>query len=713
MKTASSEFIAHLLDTVTTIATIWRIIRTDGDIKYFTSHDEDLLIDGNTYLASLVVERSAVDTSDKLDPNNLDISGLIDIESLDQEDLIAGIYDYADIEIALVNWNDVSMGEAGIFYGKLGNINVSSELLYSTEARGISSLLQQNVLEVYQPDCRADLGDDRCKIPIYPDVLQRGQDVVAGEFYRIPTLVNNAVWENIITNADFELDNTGVSLTAITGWTVDTGNWAIRSSNPDPQNGARYLIGSLAATAELTQLIDLAAIGATVANIDSGDFEVSFSGWRLNIAGLDTGQIEIDALDSGFLLLSNLYDSGTEEISPINSWVERSAPNIALPINTRHIRVRLTATLVDGVTSDTAFDNLVLSMVDKIEALNYGETWSGCINNGSFESDSVQNNANPTGWTVVSGLWDIQNVANGALDAFQGDVYLQGGSSSSSEIEQIVDLINLGVDPVRIDLGKISVDFTVRRANAFPLDEGRVVLEAIDATGTVVTTLLDTGFEEIIPEDTWVPRVFSGAIAATVRSIKVRFLQNRISGIVGNAAFDDAVLIVSDNETIRSDQFLYENRVHEVTISGKVDTRTIFHSNLIDTTTVDGTATLTTRNSFTREAYIDSVNSNIDLDLIIDEARDVDGWFEYGSLIFESGRNKGQVVEIRQWIQAGKRLRLYLPPHFPPSAGQPVRIYAGCNKLITTCRDKFDNVVQYRGHPFIPGSDTLTQYPTG
>ena len=52
---------------------------------------------------------------------------------------------------------------------------------------GLSQPLAQSTLEVFSPNCRADLGDHRCKFPIQPPELERDQTVSAGAFYRVPT----------------------------------------------------------------------------------------------------------------------------------------------------------------------------------------------------------------------------------------------------------------------------------------------------------------------------------------------------------------------------------------------------------------------------------------------------------------------------------------------------------------------------------------------
>ena len=43
--------------------------------------------------------------------------------------------------------------------------------------------------------------------------------------------------------------------------------------------------------------------------------------------------------------------------------------------------------------------------------------------------------------------------------------------------------------------------------------------------------------------------------------------------------------------------------------------------------------------------------------------------------------------------------------------GDRVRLEAGCDKLPRTCRKKFNNFLNFRGFPDIPGEDWLMSYP--
>ena len=50
----------------------------------------------------------------------------------------------------------------------------------------------------------------------------------------------------------------------------------------------------------------------------------------------------------------------------------------------------------------------------------------------------------------------------------------------------------------------------------------------------------------------------------------------------------------------------------------------------------------------------------------------------------------------------------------PPEAlapGDAFTVTAGCDKAFGTCRDRFNNIVNFRGFPHMPGNDFVMRYP--
>lgn len=90
-----------------------------------------------------------------------------------------------------------------------------------------------------------------------------------------------------------------------------------------------------------------------------------------------------------------------------------------------------------------------------------------------------------------------------------------------------------------------------------------------------------------------------------------------------------------------------------------------------------------------------------------------DGWFTGGRLTFASGDNAGFAVEVKEHRAGaeGMRLALWQAPPQGLGDGDTFAVTAGCDKRFATCRDRFDNGLNFRGFPHIPGNDFIIRYP--
>lgn len=91
-----------------------------------------------------------------------------------------------------------------------------------------------------------------------------------------------------------------------------------------------------------------------------------------------------------------------------------------------------------------------------------------------------------------------------------------------------------------------------------------------------------------------------------------------------------------------------------------------------------------------------------------------DRWFERGRVQVLTGAAAGLVGVVKndRLSSTGRVIELWEALRADIFPGDMLRIEAGCDKLSPTCRLKFDNFVNYRGFPDIPGEDWLMSYPT-
>lgn len=86
-------------------------------------------------------------------------------------------------------------------------------------------------------------------------------------------------------------------------------------------------------------------------------------------------------------------------------------------------------------------------------------------------------------------------------------------------------------------------------------------------------------------------------------------------------------------------------------------------------------------------------------------------FFDRGKLTFTSGPLSGTSVEVRTYTDGTKTFLLPIPLPASPGVGSTFSVNPGCDKKLSTCRDRFDNVVNFRGFPFIPAADKGAKVP--
>jgi uncharacterized phage protein (TIGR02218 family) len=163
VKSVSANLASHLAGEVTTLATCWKVTRTDGVIFGFTDHVANLIVSAQLYQAATGYTPSAVVSSADLAVDNLEVTGVLDAATITEADLLAGVWDYALVEIFRVNYNAVADGVLWLRKGRLGQVKVN-RASFAAELRGLAQALQQTIGEVYTASCRADLGDARCGV---------------------------------------------------------------------------------------------------------------------------------------------------------------------------------------------------------------------------------------------------------------------------------------------------------------------------------------------------------------------------------------------------------------------------------------------------------------------------------------------------------------------------------------------------------------------
>jgi uncharacterized phage protein (TIGR02218 family) len=79
-----------------------------------------------------------------------------------------------------------------------------------------------------------------------------------------------------------------------------------------------------------------------------------------------------------------------------------------------------------------------------------------------------------------------------------------------------------------------------------------------------------------------------------------------------------------------------------------------------------------------------------------------DGYFDWGEIEFTSGNLLGLKQTIARYVAATKVLSMFAPFPEVPNVDSSIKLWPGCHKTVADCRDKFNNLLNFRGFPYMP-----------
>lgn len=182
----SPEFQAHLDSGATTVSAQCRITPvTEGYAPYgVTDLDRDVVYLGLPYSAAIGTQPSAIAFNGSMSVDNAEATSLMpeyDVP-ISEADIRAGVYDYAEVWVFIVNYEDLSMGHLTLLEGTIGQVTIDANgLSFVNELRGLIAQLKQSVCEKDSLTCRAIYGSQPAGSPT-PGPIQRfpcGKDATA------------------------------------------------------------------------------------------------------------------------------------------------------------------------------------------------------------------------------------------------------------------------------------------------------------------------------------------------------------------------------------------------------------------------------------------------------------------------------------------------------------------------------------------------------
>jgi len=85
-------------------------------------------------------------------------------------------------------------------------------------------------------------------------------------------------------------------------------------------------------------------------------------------------------------------------------------------------------------------------------------------------------------------------------------------------------------------------------------------------------------------------------------------------------------------------------------------------------------------------------------------------YFSFGVVTWTSGANNGFKMEIKTHGASGV-MTMALPMPYAIAVSDTYSLVPGCDKLLSTCIAKFNNVINFQGEPHLPGMDAVLRGP--
>lgn len=724
MKLVPTALLTEIQANVATLATCIEIRRADGKTYRLTNHDTALTIDGNVYEHTIPFNLAAISSGSNFASDNTELTLFIDGTTFIANDFNNGVFTSAGITIMLVNFLDPTDGKMIFREGWFGPIDTNTYGIAKVTIYGMLKVLDIEIGRVYQPSCDADLGDSRCKIAIKGNQIYNTRDL-----YRVGDWVHHfdpALGTEItLTNPSFEVDAPVAENDPIPGWTKGGGSERlVVTGTVGPLSsfeGSFFLYGGETESGEATertiyQEIDLEDEGVNTAEIDDGQISVAyFANLAQAVYLLDPIRLRLEVLDADFNII-DAYDDGYKTFSDFDYWFERTHAGPLLE-GARHLRLQIFFLFHDGVVFNAAADNVRLywwnhisgsptsDIIHKVARLSDFDVKSErYAENGSFEVASMANSNTIaiTGWTRGSSAdwWRVVGNAYLGIIPTDGSRALIGGDDSSgiqktyviSQTKDLADFFN--VDEDSIDLGLMIGKLRMAVIYYDMVSSARVVIDLLEEDGTTLTSTIvaldytPAGSTGAVNYD------FNFAVPFDTRKVRITLsARSDVGASNADVGFDNIRWYFVEAERPRKDDPLtalgtgvtFETSAGSYTVDDKIIWKA--HTAHMGYDVVD---TVTDLKTFTGTSI-------------------AGGASEYVTAMIRwiSGSNKGQRNLIRLWNGDTKAIKLYFPSTNPIVIGDRFQYIRPCHKrFLEDCSATFDNVLNFRGFPHLPGKLT-------
>jgi hypothetical protein len=360
MKTISPAMAAHLRGDTTTITTCWHITRQDRKEFFYTELDRDIVFEGNTYRSAAGFNKSAMKSTANFSIDEMEITGFLRDDGISDDEMRNGAFDFALVEVFLINYEDESMGRVRLRYGYFGEVKTTGSGAFLVELRGLVDLLGMKIGDTYLNECRQDVGDAKCGLIFTPPEHQKGKNYQTGDrvlFPQATTRERNRHYPELLTKD-------GGSWTNSSWWGPDL---VMTPYVSDEANVVRF-------NGTTSTAIDLVDLGLSEADILSGDYKLRLTGRSFGYWEDSAGKAQLNFFEpvgpnpNWFILPAATRNTPLPYIVPGRRWrafsLEAEIPSVARRVS---VALLCDGAEIPGNNAAIAFDDLDIIVVRKDE----------------------------------------------------------------------------------------------------------------------------------------------------------------------------------------------------------------------------------------------------------------------------------------------------------------------------------------------------------
>jgi uncharacterized phage protein (TIGR02218 family) len=164
MRQVPARIATTLRNGAATLATCWRLVRTDGVEVLATGHDRPLTVGGRRYSPASALDPGMASSGADLSAARTSVSGALRIDSISDAEIASGLWDRALVELRIVDWQDPS-ASIHLWSARVNRITRKGQA-FEMDLEGPEADLERTPLRVFSRQCDAVLGDGRCGVDV-------------------------------------------------------------------------------------------------------------------------------------------------------------------------------------------------------------------------------------------------------------------------------------------------------------------------------------------------------------------------------------------------------------------------------------------------------------------------------------------------------------------------------------------------------------------